>query len=442
MNEFESRIADELRARAQHVEGMPGASGPSLADGARSRAATIRTRRYVAAGAVAAVAIGIGVPAALSLGGTPHTAPLPAGTPTSLEPTTPAPTPTAPDPTTPSTPPPSDPPTEPATEPATDPADPPPPRGGTTTLTLDGLPAGQSPTIGWVDGSTFHHPDGGEIELPEYFGGPLPFGDGLVGTWFGNSAGVSVMFLDSAGAMTEYRGEGPAVTADGSLIGYYDQEASQLRFAQTDGGGTGPSAIPVPADQIVMPIGFLDDRTLISNIRSADGTPLGIRRDTLTGGDPESGDTPPWQTERITAVSEAAQLVVGISGYAEAEMCSDVFGADGGKLWGTCEYSFDHFSPDGRYLVGAHAYRDGAGTAFTVIVDAQTGELIHQYDATDGYITNMSFEDDDHVLIVMNSNRPHRAAILRCTVDGSCETATDVRDLGDDEWPFGFGTQP
>lgn len=453
MNEFESRIADELRARAQHVEGMQDASGPSLADGARSRAATIRTRRYVAAGAVAAVAIGIGVPAALSLGGTPHTAPLPAGTPTSLEPTTPAPTPTAPDPTTPppSTPPPSDPPTEPATDP-TDPADPPPPRGGTTTLTLDGLPAGQSPTIGWVDGSTFHHPDGGEIAIPEGVGTPLAFGDGLVGRSSRNEGDQTVVFVDGAGTRTEYLGYGPAVTADGSLIAWFDQETGRLRFAQTDGGGTGPSDIPVPADQVVEPVGFLDDSTLISNVKDAEGTLLGVRRDVLTGGDPGRGDTPPWDVELVSAVSEAAQLVVGITSTDDAGMtCSAVYSAEtDNRLWDTCEYSFDHFSPDGRYLVGAHSYRDGPGHPFVVIIDAHTRELVHRFDGVEGnhYITRAAFEDDEHLLISVSSwftdvEEPTvPTAILRCTLDGACETATDIRQVGVDEWPFGFGTQP
>ncbi|MGH8828746.1 MAG: hypothetical protein ACRDVZ_14350, partial [Jiangellaceae bacterium] len=80
--------------------------------------------------------------------------------------------------------------------------------------------------------------------------------------------------------------------------------------------------------------------------------------------------------------------------------------------------------------------------AFAVVVDARTGQLVHEFAVNDGYLGGTAFENAGHVLIVLNGYAPHRTAILRCAFAGYCELATDVRTVPDDEGAFSFGVQP
>lgn len=438
MNDFESWLADELKARASGVEGSA-----SMAGAARKQARTIRTRRIVTGGAIAAVIAAVAIPTAMSLTGNPLSGPEPATTTT---PVTDSPSPAL-------TETPSEEPTTPPSDPATEPETPPtetdePERGGTTELVLDGLPAGDSPAIGWTDGLTFHRPDGGEATLSDGFNNVLAFGDGVVGTTSRDDNPIDeVVFADSSGTEMEfYNGYGPIATSDGSLVAWFEVDAGQLSFAQADGNGTAPAALPIENGDMLSPVGFGGPELVVSNVTDADSQSLGWRADHIRG---ESVD---WNTvgiefQTVTAVSQAANLIAGFTEITDEGGCSAVYdGPTGEQLWDTCDYSVLGFSPDGRYALGSHAYLDGAGIAFSMIFDARTGESVHTFDtAEDGVIFDSAFEDDSHVLIIYNAgydSATSRTAILRCELDGACETATDVRELADDEFPFGFGVQP
>lgn len=422
-DDIERALSRELRVRADEV-------GPStgLAGAARAKAHRIRTRRMITAGVALTALVAAAVPTAMSLGDTPHTAPAPAGTVTPM-PSTPAPEPTTPEPT-PSTPAPA-----PSTPPTSEPSD------TTTELTFDGLASGAAPVIGWVDGRVFHRPDGTTMNLPDGMYRPLAVAGAAIGPLGSDDVG----WVNTSGEVTSsHPGRGPVVSPDGGLAAMYERDSNHLAFTQTDGGGTAPMGIPVPADQQLEPVGFIDDHTVISNVLDADGGTIGVRRDTIPiPGDPGGTDTPPWNLDRVTAVSAAGGLVVGFTEIRDDGSCSAVYEAGASApLWETCEHSFDQFSPDGRYLVGADDYRDGIGDPLAVVMDARTGQVVHEFTTGDGYLGDTVFEDDGHVLVVLNGYAPHRTAILRCAFDGSCELATDVQTIPDDESAFSFGLQP
>lgn len=429
MSEFdrdlESMLAAELRRRSGDV--LP---TERLADRARSRARAFRRRRRVAIGTVTAATLAVAIPAALSLQGAPQTAPLPASTPeVSASPTPkPRPTQTSERPST--------------TPPAS--TTPPPTPGGSTTLSVDNLPAGAPPSIGWREGATFHRSDGGQVQMPDMMADPLEHGDSVVGSVLRFNGPPIVTFVAANGDVTaSHPGYGPVISPDRSLVAAYDQQESVLRATKTGSGGTGPDVIDVPDDQQLEPVGFLDDRTVVSNI-SIDNDDAGIRLDRFpTGGAEAASVTPPWKLTAASAVSSAAQLVAGYTEITDSGSCSAVYEANAAEpLWSTCEYSFDHFSPDGRYLVGADDYRDGAGEGIVVVADARTGEVIHTY--TIGDVEGTAFEDNAHVLVSVRvpDGSDRLAALLRCDLAGACELATPVLRVSESDWAYGLGQQP
>ncbi len=60
----------------------------------------------------------------------------------------------------------------------------------------------------------------------------------------------------------------------------------------------------------------------------------------------------------------------GVTSITDAGSCSVVLGRSGDKAWTTCDYTLGQFSPDGKYVIGHPAYRDGIGDGSVAILDA------------------------------------------------------------------------
>jgi len=384
--------------RALHVHADDVHGTPDLAAGARRRARQIRLRRRVVGGTVAAVALAAALPTALSLGDSTRSAPLPADTPTPGE-TVPAPEP-----------------------------------GGSTTLRLADLGTGPAPVNGWVDGSTFHRADGLEVEVPAGLAAPIAFGDGAAG--FDYSTGE--IWFSEGGSIP---GFGPAPSPDGRSVAWFYDEAGATGIAVGPATGDRDGTDTVVADDIpagvrALPVGFLGDRDLVSNL-VGESMPITARRDTFDG-----SSTTPWDVEEVSTVSAAAQLVAGLLSVTDDGSCWAVLPADGGPaLWETCDHSLDHFSPDGELLLAGPAYRSGAGDTAIAVLDAQDGTVLQELESTrEGFIVDTAFEDDEHVLAVVVDDG--KAAIVRCDLAGSCERATDLAPAPDVEQPYGLPAQP
>ncbi|SEE67141.1 hypothetical protein [Jiangella alba] len=445
MNEFddlENTLAAELRRRSGEVAGADGMAGR-----ARRHARVVRRRRAIAVAGVTAVALAVAVPAALSLRPVPQTAPDPAHSPTTSQ--TPAPTPSetpSPDPTTP---PPSTPPSSPPAVPPVETDEPQQPEqpvaGGTTELVLDGMPTGAPPAISWVFETTFYTEDGRELPIPEDMFFPFAIRDGAIGQLPGTTEGrlPDIGNSDATGAVVGREpGNGPVLSYDGFLLAEYLPAEDIVWAGQADGGGTGPGGRDVPPDQQLDPVGFLDDYALVSNVSTDEELWAGVRIDSFAPGEPTPPITPPWDIVEVTAVSQPAGLVVGFTEIRDDGTCSAVYEADADEpLWSTCEYSFDHFSPDGRYLVGADDYRDGEGNASMVVVEARTGAVVHTYDGW--YIGAATFEDDDHVLLSVRlvDDAERQVALVRCDLTGACELATPAVRVDQYSDAYGFGLQ-
>jgi hypothetical protein len=120
---------------------------------------------------------------------------------------------------------------------------------------------------------------------------------------------------------------------------------------------------------------------------------------------------------------QGANGVDQIEGAAQT-FCAALRELDNGKqLWRTCEYSLDGFTPDGRTVFGTPDFHNGGSDAFTVAIDAATGSVKRRW--VGPQFLNTRAEDDDHLLIAVDSGEKTSAAIIRCSIGtGVCELAT------------------
>jgi hypothetical protein len=109
---------------------------------------------------------------------------------------------------------------------------------------------------------------------------------------------------------------------------------------------------------------------------------------------------------------------------AEQTFCSAVRAlADGKQLWRTCEYSLNGFTPDGQTIFATPDFRSGGSDASTTAIDSRSGTVRRQWTGVE-FLTATA-EDDDHLLMVVDTGENTASAIIRCSIgSGACELAT------------------
>jgi hypothetical protein len=125
-------------------------------------------------------------------------------------------------------------------------------------------------------------------------------------------------------------------------------------------------------------------------------------------------------------------LFAGQTSVTDNGGCSEVRdGAEGKALWPVeCQYLFDAFSPDGRYLL-AHSPGDGAGPTDLVILDARTGSSVLRLQAApDNFLSELTWEDSTHVLASVYDHGSF--AVERFGLNGARYYATEVVHDTDD----------
>lgn len=101
-------------------------------------------------------------------------------------------------------------------------------------------------------------------------------------------------------------------------------------------------------------------------------------------------------------------------------------------LWRSCLWYPEDWSPDGEHAVSTHTYFDAAGTDRWRVIDGRTGERTSRI--TGRLDWQAVWEDDSHFL-TMAMNPAGQAAVIRCTLDATCERASrlwEVRPGPDD----------
>jgi hypothetical protein len=129
-------------------------------------------------------------------------------------------------------------------------------------------------------------------------------------------------------------------------------------------------------------------------------------------------------------------LVAGTTSISDTGSCSVVLDNTDKQLWKTCDYSFDMFSPDGRFLLGGPAYRDGSGDGSVAVLDATTTSggkdaLVSDLSTASGaVVVNKVWEDATHYLAVVGQG--NKWGVVRIGLDGSRELALPVVQGTDD----------
>lgn len=124
---------------------------------------------------------------------------------------------------------------------------------------------------------------------------------------------------------------------------------------------------------------------------------------------------------RSLAALDAGHMAGTVS-VTDTGSCSAVETLEGTTLWRTCEHSLVSFAPDGRRLLAAAAYRDGAGDRQVTILDAGSGKVVLDLaTAGEAFVQQVVWEDSSHLLATLSDGG--RWAVVRIGLDGHREYA-------------------
>jgi hypothetical protein len=98
----------------------------------------------------------------------------------------------------------------------------------------------------------------------------------------------------------------------------------------------------------------------------------------------------------------------------------------GVALWRSCDITPHAWSPNGERVLSTHFYFDYPGTDRWVVADADTGERTARVNGRLDW--DVAWEDNRHFLTLAQSDAG-KAAIIRCTVDATCERASRLWDI-------------
>ncbi len=383
-------LDNELRRSLHHQAGrIP--RRPDLTHGAIARARGIRHRRRIAGGVAAAVLVAIALPLGLWVGDSLSKGQEPVEPPTPIGPTR-------------------------------------------VNLDLSALPSDDTPSLPHLDGRTVVG-DGIDIDVP---------GRAPIERIAPVSDGVYVTIGDGVPAwqLTRYAADGsaeqigpvvgtPVASADGRWVTYLTGETDEfgnpagtptLVLVDDETGDTSTVRLP-DADPYEVEIHAIVDGTVYftyDEFRTGRRIPL----QTWEGGDPSpqpvAGDLD------ATAVSPDGRLVANLTKVVDFGSCSAMVDRETGDvLWRTCKYQIGGFSPDGEYVWAFPAYTEGYAATSVAILDAETGELVRRYEASQRRTVDFYdavFEDDDSLLI--RAEQGDQTSLLRCELyTGDCAAA-------------------
>lgn len=385
----ERALADELARQADRLH----TGGPGL-DDVLGRATTIRRRRRVAAGIVAAAMVGAIAPGALwasdSLRSGGQRTPGFVDTPSqSAEPT---PTPATP----------SD--------------------GG---LDLASLPRGAAPAIPYLEGGTVHLPDGSTREIGTA-GDFLAVGDAVV-----RLDGDRVTF-DRPGSEADE--SFPATThpvgnASRDIVAW-GTESGLATWTEAEGVRTLTDQLPGISDLVsVQGNGTCQEQApegggCIIHYHTADGpaflTSHGVQEDL---------------TEFLKVNDVGGDLVAGLTEVSGDGSCSRVVREGYVE---TCEYSLLGFSGDPGVLAATDAYLSGHGFTSLTFLDTDL-EPIQHWDVRS--VTDVRWEDAEHLLASVYDQDDKAWYMVRFGADGEVELAAGPLPGDDALFPWSFEGQ-
>jgi len=300
-------------------------------------------------------------------------------------------------------------------------------------LVLDGLTQGSMPAVPWIEGTVFHGA-AGDIVLPGdqvSVNEVVALGDG-VAQLVGREAAIQLVSPDGD-VFEVFAGMGLLGSPDGESVAWFDPTAREAVFTSAQGDELGREALPGSGDFV--PVGWLGENdAVLAPTDARKAGPSAWR----TSGSPAA-----WSLGTVAATSSEMGLVAGRVGQRpDVADCIEVFSAaeQAKPVWHHCyeldseEYALPtlRFSPDGGVLA-VHSGNGLGERGYLAFLDSHDGSVVGRIDL--GYedaqqvrVLDFTFEDADHLLLVVDdgtgeSEGSSRVAIVRCTVDVTCELA-------------------
>lgn len=407
-------LRDALRHRADQL----GDSHPLTLDDVKGRATGIRRRRNavsgLAAAAVLAVAVPVGIAVTDSAGINPDRPPV-AG-----ESVTPSPDGT------------STPDTSPVPE-----------TPQKVALTTEVDETGYAPDIPYLYQGAIVRPDGTEVTVEADYQALAPVGDEWVA--LRNEEGdFSVDLLDAEGNVT---GSSPstytlAVSQDGTAVSWATPDGELMTVTP----GAAPTSL---VDPEALPAGTLSPVAMIGSDSCDQDAEGGGCTVYFNSDDVEEQGA--WSATAKGIVSELPQLLSAggvspsgaISGIVSVDEMNSVCSVVLQASWDTCDYALGQFSPDGRFVIGHPAQQSGIGESSVAILDAGTGELLAEFQNSrehQSFIGNVVWDTDSTLLATVFEEGSW--SLMRMTAAGELTSVLD--DIGDnmDEVPLQLSTRP
>jgi hypothetical protein len=306
---------------------------------------------------------------------------------------------------------------------------------------LSTLPLGSGPRTGWLDGTTWH--DGRHSHdlgsLPGHVVDIADAGGSLLAAVSGGGGALTahrVPLSDDTRVVTGSLGPmtgGFATSPEGHVVAFAGSDGRVITVQDGD-TATLPGLPPPGRHATYQAVAVTGESCSTGHQCAVWVNDNGADPRVLTAVTPAMDLAPLTGLLQLDDVS-ASGLVAGTTRITDVGSCSRVQDPTNKPLWHTCDARFLSFAPDGRHLLGTAAYGDGLGDSELKTFDASTGRPGLDLQTTTGAtITQMRWEDDDHVLAVVHEG--NRWGVLRIGLDRTVEYAVAPVAGNDLESPF------
>lgn len=103
-------------------------------------------------------------------------------------------------------------------------------------------------------------------------------------------------------------------------------------------------------------------------------------------------------------------------------------------LWRSCDRRIDTFSPTGEFGTATHPQTDGLGPTILQLVQARSNKVLVTLGGDEHLMANPAWESDRAVIVSVSVGGEW--ALVRCTVDGTCELASDPIKASPEDQPI------
>ena len=290
------------------------------------------------------------------------------------------------------------------------------------------LPTGPPPAVAYAfaEHRTFGggdwllvRPDGGSRRPFSESLGEFVAYDDVVVNGYGTEGGFEVELFDGRPHLEHEQGGlchyGLVVTPDRGEVAYLQNDGSLVEQYADGSLSTRPVELPGGPCTGAQPVALRGPKLYVD----APGTPPSVI----------AGPNHPSALRGFLDLADVSARGLLVGRLADDKHCSGLLRPTHGIRWRTCADRLVAFSPDGHHVLGTLAGPEPRGV---VVHHTRTGGIAASWpSAPRQRITQVEWEDDGHVLIVVH-RREVGWSVVRLGVDGSAEYAvTPVRTGGE-----------